>query len=193
MSWWPLIPYCMLPPENGNHWLQFQNSPPSLGLSPHSLQSREDLPRSLGMPPIRRICRGRRPPLPPKSIPGADGPTAEEQGVIEEIKRWKAQKIRGGCLWICIGCALPLFVIMVVLLVSEVFGSTAGMISFFAGFGGSLVLLLMGVVKMASAVTGLPPGVTPPPGYTNHSRSYSGHSGFSSGSSGGGCGGGCGG
>ena len=137
------------------------------------------------------------PPLPPPSIPGANGPTAEEQRVIEEIKLWKAQKKRGGCLWICIGCALPLFVIMVVLLVSEVFGNTAGMISFFAGFGGSLVLLLMGVVKMASAVIGLPPGVTPPPGYTNHRSSYSGHSGCSSGSSGGssggGCGGGCGG
>ena len=142
------------------------------------IPSLSDLPRS-------------PPPLPPPSIPGADGPTAEEQRVIEEIKRWKAQKIRGGCLWICIPvCALPLFVIMVVPLVSEVFGSTAGMISGIAGFGVSLVLPLMGVVKMASAATGLPPGVTPPPGYSNHRSSYSGHSGSNSCSSGGGCGGG---
>jgi hypothetical protein len=143
----------------------------------------------------------------PSSTPpmqGVDGTAAEELRIIEQIKRWKTQKKSKGCLWTCIGFGLPLFVIMLVMPISDLFGQTAGMLSFFGGLGISVVLAVMGIAKMASAATSMPPGVVPPPGYTNHTSSYSGgtwrssqghsgDSGDSGDSGGGGCGGGCGG
>ena len=115
--------------------------------------------------------------------------------------RWKAQKKSKGCLWTCTGFGLPLFVIMLVIPISDLFGQTAGMLSLFGGLGISVVLAVMGIAKMASAATSMPPGVVPPPGYTNHTSSYyggtcsssQGNSGDSGDSGGGGCGGGCGG
>lgn len=121
-------------------------------------------------------------------------PDADESKTIEEIVRWKKRKKRSGYSRMMLGCAFFLLLIFF-------FGAgVPPALSMFVlcTFGGpGVILVIIGVANLASAATGLPPGVIPPPGYTNHSSSYSGHSGCSScgsgGDSGGGCGEGCGG
>ena len=114
--------------------------------------------------------------------------TAEEEEMIERIKQWKWRKKKGGKVMITSGA--------IILGCAFIWGW------FFAVLG--LPLLVMGMITLSAAATGLPPGVTPPPGYTNHTSSYYGGGCSSCGSGGdggggdggggdGGCGGGCGG
>ncbi|MDB4784742.1 hypothetical protein OAG32_04660 [Akkermansiaceae bacterium] len=113
--------------------------------------------------------------------------TAEEEEIIKSIEQWRWRKKKRGEVVMNGGLVLLLFTFF-----SVVQPIAPGLWVIFGVPG--LALAIIGGVIILTAVNGLPPGMTPPPGYTARTSSYYGGGCNSCGSGGDeGCGGGDGG
>ena len=128
-----------------------------------------------------------------KSGTESDSSLTAEEEIIESIKQWKWRKKKRGKVVVNVGLVLLLFTFF-----SVVQPIAPGLWVIFGVPG--LALVIIGGVIISAAANGLPPGMTPPPGYTAQTSSYygggcssCGSGGDSGGGDGGGDGGGCGG